>query len=117
MDAIDQVTVADRYRESYRIFQRATSLLPGGVTKARVAHIPGRYPIYMDRARGAHVWDVDGNEYIDWMSGYGCILLGHRYEEVDRAAVRQMEKGFISFLSNPIQNDLAASIVDMVPCA
>ena len=106
-----------RYQESYRIFEHAKTLLPGGVTKARVAHVPGRYPIYMERARGSHVWDVDGNEYVDWMSGYGCILLGHRCEEVDQAAVRQMEKGFTSFLSNPLQNELAQRLIDMFPCA
>lgn len=107
----------DRYRKSYEILDRAKQIIPGGVTKARVPHVPGRYPVYMDRARGSHVWDVDGNEYIDWMSGYGCILLGHAYPEVDRAAAAQMEKGFVSFLSNPIQNDLAQMLIEMVPCA
>ncbi len=107
----------DRYKRSHEIFQKARTIIPGGVTKSRVAHVPGHYPIYMERADGAHVWDVDGNEYIDWMSGYGCILLGHRYPEVDAAAVQQMEKGFISFLSNPVQNDLAEVLLEMVPCA
>lgn len=109
--------MSDRYAESSRIFEEATKLLPGGVTKARVAHIPERYPVYMTKARGSHVWDVDGNEHIDWMSGYGCILLGHACEEVDNAAVDQMRQGFISFLSNPLQNDLAKTLVDLVPCA
>lgn len=105
------------YNESNRILEKAKGLIPGGVTKARVAHVPGRYPIYMERAEGAHVWDVDGNEYIDWMSGYGCVLLGHRYREVDDAAVTQMGRGFVSFLSNPLQNDLAEVLVGMIPCA
>jgi len=109
--------VSDRYRESYRIFEKAKTLIPGGVSGARVPYIPGRYPVYMDRANGARVWDVDGNEYIDWMSGYGCILLGHAYPEVDAAARNQMEKGFISLLSNPLQNELAQRIVETVPCA
>lgn len=109
--------MSGRYIASNRLFEKALEIIPGGVTKARVAHIPGRYPIYMDRAKGSHVWDVDGNEYIDWMSGYGCILLGHQYREVDEAAIKQMEKGFISFLSNPIQNDLAENLIDMIPSA
>ena len=109
--------MSNRYKESNKIFEKAKTILPGGVTKARVAHIPGRYPIYMKKADKSHVWDVDGNEYIDWMSGYGCILLGHRYPEVDDAAIEQMKKGFISFLSNPIQNDLAEMLIEMIPCA
>jgi len=71
----------------------------------------------MERAQGSHVWDVDGNEYVDWMSGYGCILLGHAYPEVDAAAIAQMRKGFISLLSNPLQNELAEALIEMVPCA
>ena len=106
-----------KYTVSNLLFEKALAIIPGGVTKARVAHIPGRYPIYVDRAEGSHVWDVDGNEYIDWMSGYGCILLGHRYREVDDAAIKQMERGFISFLSNPIQNELAEMLIEMIPSA
>jgi len=106
-----------RYARSYEIFEKAKTIFPGAVTRARVPHVPGRYPIYMDRARGSHLWDVDGNEYIDWMSGYGCILLGHAYKEVDDAAVAQMRKGFIGILSNPIQYELAEDLISMVPCA
>lgn len=109
--------MSDHYKKSYEIFERAKMIIPGGVTKARVDHVPGRYPIYMDSAQGAHVWDVDGHEYIDWMSGYGCILLGHRYKAVDDAAKRQMEKGFISFLSSPLQNDLAELLIETIPSA
>ena len=87
------------------------------MSKARVPHVPGRYPIYMHRASGAHLWDVDGNEYLDWMSGYGCILLGHAFRAVDDAARAQMEQGFISILSHPLQNELAAKLIELIPCA
>ena len=106
-----------RYRKSYQEFERAQKLLPGGVTRARIPQVPGRCPVYMSRAAGAHLWDVDGNEYVDWMSGYGCILLGHRCREVDEAAIRAIEKGFISQLPDPIQNDLAEVLTKMFPCA
>lgn len=109
--------MSDRYSESHRIFEKAKTLIPGGVTKARVDHVPDRYPIYFQRASGSHVWDVDGNEYIDWMSGYGCIMLGHAYPEVDEAAITQMRRGFISLLSSPVQNELAEMLIEMVPCA
>ena len=76
----------NRYAKSQELFAKAKEIIPGGVTRARVDHVPGRYPLYMDRAEGAYVWDVDGNKYIDWMCGYGCILLGHKYKPVDDAA-------------------------------
>ena len=72
--------IDQRYQEPCRVFEHTRTLPPGGATKARVAHAPGRRPLYMDRARGAYVWDVDGNEYFDWMSGCGCILLGYTYD-------------------------------------
>ncbi len=109
--------IDDRYRESYRIFEKAKTLIPGGVTRARIPFVPGLYPVYMQRASGSRVWDVDGNEYIDWMSGYGCILLGHAYPEVDAAAIKQIKKGFISLLSHPLQHALAERLVELVPCA
>ena len=107
----------NRYAKSQEIFAKAKQIIPGGVTLARRDHVPGRYPIYMDRASGSHVWDVDGNEYIDWMNGYGCILLGHKYKAVDDAAIEQIGKSFISFLSNPLQNDLAELLIETIPSA
>ncbi|MFC1676955.1 aspartate aminotransferase family protein [Planctomycetota bacterium] len=109
--------MSNGYKESNRIFEEAKKIIPGGVTKARVAHVPGKYPIYMKYAKGAHVWDVDDNEYIDWMCGYGCIYLGHQYKEVDDAVKKQMEVGFTSFLSNPYQNEFAQELIDYIPCA
>ena len=107
----------NRYAKSQELFAKAKEIIPGGVTRARVDHVPGRYPLYMDRAEGAYVWDVDGNKYIDWMCGYGCILLGHKHKPVDDAAKAQIDKSFISFLSNPLQNELAQRLIEDIPSA
>jgi len=117
MGATDQTAVMDRYRESYRLYDLAHEFIPGGVTKARVPFVPGRYPVYATRARGARCWDADGNEYIDWMCGYGAILLGYQWAEVDNAVVAQMSEGFGTLLSNPRQNELAERLVGLIPCA
>ena len=117
MDATSKPAVMDRYRESYRLYELAHGLIPGGVTKARVPFVPGRYPVYATRARGARCWDVDGNEYIDWMCGYGAILLGYQWAEVDQAVVAQMSEGFGTLLSNPRQNELAERLIGLIPCA
>lgn len=117
MDATNPSSVSERYQESYRLYEHAHELIPGGVTKARVPFVPGRYPVYATRAQGARCWDVDGNEYLDWMCGYGAILLGYQWEEVDQAVVRQMSQGFGTLLSNPRQNELAERLIDLIPCA
>jgi glutamate-1-semialdehyde 2,1-aminomutase len=69
---------------------RAAKVIPGGMYgHQNVASLPASYPQFMARGEGAHVWDVDDNEYIDLMCSYGPVLLGHRHPRVDAAAARQ----------------------------
>jgi len=69
---------------------RADKVIPGGLYgHQNVAGLPRGYPQFMSRGLGCHVWDVDGNEYIDLMCSYGPVLLGHRHPRVDEAAARQ----------------------------
>ena len=93
--------IDQRYQEPCRDFELTRTLPPGGVTKARVAHVPGRHAIYMDRARGAHVRNVDENEYFDWMSGCGCILLGHRRDAACGAYFRPNYHWFVDLSHTP----------------
>ena len=62
-------------------------MVPGGVLGARkpADFIEGEYPIFVESGQGGRVTDVDGNEYIDFLCGYGPIILGYREEEVDEA--------------------------------
>jgi glutamate-1-semialdehyde 2,1-aminomutase len=74
--------------------QRAAKVVPGGVTgHLSVAHLPAGYPQFFERGQGCRVWDVDGNEYIDFMCSWGPNLLGHRHPVVDEAARRQQALG------------------------
>jgi glutamate-1-semialdehyde aminotransferase len=57
-----------------------------------VASLPGAFPYYAERALGSRYWDVDGNEYIDYLCGYGPMVLGHQHPEVEEAAARQQAK-------------------------
>jgi glutamate-1-semialdehyde 2,1-aminomutase len=69
---------------------RAAKVVPGGVYGHQsVASLPAGYPQYMSRGLGSHVWDVDGNEYIDLMCSWGPVILGHRHPGVEAAAARQ----------------------------
>ena len=65
-------------KKSRELFEVAKALIPGGVQKARhPKNFTDQYPIFMERGEGSHVWDVDGNEYIDWLLSYGPLVLGH----------------------------------------
>jgi glutamate-1-semialdehyde 2,1-aminomutase len=78
----------ERTPASAKLYQRAARVLPLGVTSNFQAGDP--YPIYLERGRGSHVWDVDGHEYVDFHGGFGVNVVGHAHpkivEAIDRAA-------------------------------
>lgn len=106
--------------KSLELFEEATQLVPGGVLGARRPQdfISGEYPIFIDSGEGCRLTDVDGNEFIDFLCGYGPIILGYREKEVDEAVHKQVsEKGFCFTLTQKYQNDLAKKIKELVPSA
>ncbi|MBI5572462.1 MAG: aminotransferase class III-fold pyridoxal phosphate-dependent enzyme [Desulfomonile tiedjei] len=106
--------------KSRQLFEEATGLIPGGVLGARkpTDFIDGEYPIFLETGKGCRLTDVDGNEFIDFLCGYGPIILGYREEEVDEAVYRQIsEKGFCFTLTQKYQNLLAKKLTELVPCS
>ncbi|MDX2159626.1 MAG: aminotransferase class III-fold pyridoxal phosphate-dependent enzyme [Hyphomicrobiaceae bacterium] len=73
--------------------------------------------IVIARGKAGHVWDVSGNEYIDFLIGSGPMLVGHAHPEVTAAVVEQVVLGTTFFVNNPLGIRLAAEIVEAVPCA
>ncbi len=105
---------------SLELFEEAKTLVPGGVLGARKPgdFIMGEYPIFLEYGKGCRLIDVDGNEYIDFLCGYGPIILGYREEEVDDAVIRQIkDKGFCFSLTQPYQNELAKKLNRFIPSA
>ncbi len=106
--------------KSLALFEEAQTLVPGGVLGARKPgdFIMGEYPIFLEYGKGCRLIDVDGNEFIDYLCGYGPIILGYREDEVDDAVFRQIkDKGFCFTLTQPYQNDLARKINELIPSA
>ena len=104
--------------KSLELFKEATGLIPGGVLGARKPHdfINGEYPIFLETGKGCRLTDVDGNEFVDFLCGYGPIILGYREEEVDEAVWKQIkEKGFCFTLTQKYQNALAKKLTELVP--
>jgi glutamate-1-semialdehyde 2,1-aminomutase len=88
-------TLSARYEAEFptsrRLYEQARAVFPSGVTHDLRYLEP--FPIYVDRAEGAHKWDVDGHELIDYWSGHGALLLGHSHPAVVEAVRRQMGRG------------------------
>jgi len=91
-------------------------LMPGGVSSPVRAFGPvGGSPVIFDRAKGPHVWDVDGNRYIDYVCSWGPAILGHADDTVLGALREQMDKGTSFGAPCELENTLAKMVVDAVP--
>lgn len=104
--------------KSMSMLADAQRLTPGGVGGIRRPYnfVVGEYPVFITHGRGGHIFDVDGNEYIDMLCGYGPIILGYVEDEINAAVRAQMERGFCFSLVQPVQNELEERLVDVVPC-
>src|SRR5262245_29827741 len=106
--------------ESQRLWQRARGLIPAGtqtLAKGPTQFVDGVAPKYLRRGKGAHVWDVDGNEYIDLSMAVGPLVLGYGDPAVDDAIRRQLEDGITFSLMHPLEVEVAEQIRGLVPSA
>ena len=79
--------------------------------------MPGNSPMYIDHGEGSKVYDVDGNEYIDFICALGPITLGYNYPAVNEAVINQLNKGIIFSTQTPVECELAEKLVEVIPCA
>jgi glutamate-1-semialdehyde 2,1-aminomutase len=100
--------------KSQALWQTAKDRLPQGVASNYRYWGPDE-TLYVERAKGAHLFDVDGNRYIDYRLGYGPIILGHADERVDDAVIAAVRDGVIYAMSHPLEQQVAARIIEMVP--
>ncbi len=106
--------------KSLQLFEEALTLVPGGVLGARkpTDFIVGEYPIFLESGKGCRLTDVDGNDFIDFLCGYGPVILGYRETEVDDAVYQQIkDKGFCFTLTQKYQNLLSKKLKTLVPCS
>jgi len=101
-------------------YARALDLIPAATQT--LAKGPGQYvrgvaPKYLERGKGCHVWDVDGNEYLDYQMAIGPLSLGYAYEAVDAAIREQLERGITFSLMHPLEVEVAELVRDLVPNA
>lgn len=106
-------------KRSLELFAEGKRLSPGGVMGIRRPYnfVEGEYPIYIERGYGGHIVDVDGNDYIDMLCGYGPIILGYNEPEINDAVKERMDKGFCFSLVQEIQNELQQRLINLIPSA
>lgn len=106
------------YTRNATLVERAKRVVPGGVYGHQsAARLPDGFPQFFARGEGSRVWDVDGNEYIDYMCAFGPIVLGHRHEAVERAVDEQRRAG--ACFNGPTEYwvHLAELLVEITPHA
>ncbi|MEM1308160.1 MAG: glutamate-1-semialdehyde 2,1-aminomutase [Cyanobacteria bacterium P01_H01_bin.153] len=102
--------------KSADIFAAAQHLMPGGVSSpVRAFKSVGGQPIVFDRVKGAHIWDVDNNKYIDYVGTWGPAICGHAHPEVLSALSTTLEKGTSFGAPCYLENVLAEMVIDAVP--
>ncbi|MBP3949670.1 glutamate-1-semialdehyde 2,1-aminomutase [Bacillus suaedae] len=104
------------FERSKEAFQEAKPLMPGGVNSpVRAFKSVKMDPIFMDRGEGVHIFDIDGNEYIDYVLSWGPLILGHADPQVVNALKETAEKGTSFGAPNLLETKLAKLVIDRVP--
>jgi glutamate-1-semialdehyde 2,1-aminomutase/spore coat polysaccharide biosynthesis protein SpsF len=107
-------------KRSYELKAKAQRLIPSCTqtfSKGPTQFIQGVAPVFLARGQGSHVWDVDGNEYIDYPMALGPIILGHNYPAVTEAVIRQMRDGTTFSLPHLLEVEVAEILCEIIPCA
>lgn len=104
------------YAKSVELYSRATDVLAGGVnSNFRALNRP--VPLFIERGEGAHLWDVDGNDYIDYVLGLGPVILGHAPKPVIDAVAASLARGQCYSAQHMLEIELAEALVAAVPSA
>ena len=101
---------------SEKLFEEAQRYIPGGVNSpVRAFRAVGGTPLFIRRAQGSRIWDVDGNEYIDYVASWGPMILGHAHPRVVKALQRVAELGTSYGAPTALEVELASLIVEAIP--
>lgn len=110
------VQQAKSISKSEQLFQRAQRSIPGGVNSpVRAFKSVGGTPVFMQKAKGAYMFDADGNKYIDYINSWGPMILGHAYDSVVQAIREKAEYSTSFGAPTALEIDIAELIIDMVP--
>jgi glutamate-1-semialdehyde aminotransferase len=107
-------------KRSNELYERAKGLIPcfsQTLAKGPTQYVNGLAPKYLVKGKGSHVWDADGNEYIDYNMGIGPLSLGYAYPAVNEAIKKQLEDGITFSLMHPLEVEVAEMLREIIPNA
>ena len=108
--------MARRFDKSRELRRRAEAVIPGGVNSpVRAFGAVGGDPPFITRGEGSHIWDADGNQYIDYVGSWGPLILGHAAPAVVEAVIDAARRGTSFGASTPSEIDLAEAVLDAYP--
>jgi glutamate-1-semialdehyde 2,1-aminomutase len=116
----EQNRMDTRYKKSEEFLKRALKTVPLGsqtFSKSKTQLPIGVSPFFASKGSGSHIWDVDGNEYVDFVNSLASITLGYNDPDVTKAVSEQLQNGTIYSLSHELEFKVAEKITEMVPCA
>lgn len=105
-----------KHEKSHRLFSKATNYIPGGVNSpVRAFKSVGGDPIFIEKSAGSRIFDVDGNEYIDYVGSWGPMIVGHCNPRVNDAIKKVIDKGTSFGAPTELEIELAEMVIDAVP--
>ncbi len=108
--------VPQNFSKSIDSYQKAQQFIPGGVNSpVRAFKAVGGQPVFMEKGEGAFLYDIDGNRYVDYLGGWGSLILGHRHPRVILALEEALKKGTSFGTPTELETALAKEIVAAVP--
>jgi glutamate-1-semialdehyde 2,1-aminomutase len=105
------------FSRSRALYDRAKKVIPRGIYGHYGYAVRNTSPAFFSRSEGARFWDVDGNEFIDYMCGFGPMILGYNHPVVEEAVLGQLAHGNTVSLASPVMVDLAEELVDTIGIA
>ena len=108
------------FEKSNALVNREKEIAPLAAQTFSKSHryfMPGAAPMYIDHGEGARLYDVDGNEYLDFICSLGPITLGYNYKRVNDAVIEQLNKGIVFSTQAPVECELAEKLIEVIPCA
>jgi|TARA_Y100000310_G_scaffold214702_1_gene215639 glutamate-1-semialdehyde 2,1-aminomutase len=110
----------NRFKRSNSFYKKVNKVVPLAAqtfSKSYLMYVRGTAPLFAARAKGAYIWDIDGNKYIDYINGLLPVILGYQYKVVDDAIKKQLKKGITFSLSSTLEYELAKLLVKHIPSA
>jgi len=108
------------FQKSKQLFAKANKVIPLAsqtFSKSYLQYVKGSAPLFVTHGKGSRIWDVDGNEYVDFINGLLPVVLGYQYKAVDDAIKKQLEKGIVFSLASPLEYELAQLLKKHIPVA